>query len=111
MSLLISNAVAAQAGQAASSSGAFGSLFMIAGFILIFYFLLVRPQNKRAKEQKELITHLNKGDEVITSGGILGKITQISEQFVVLAIAEGVEVKSQKSAIATALPKGTIKSI
>ena len=70
-----------------------------------------RPQSKRAKEHKNLVEALNKGDEVVTNGGIAGKINKVSEEFVLVEIAQGVEMKIQKQAIAAALPKGTLKSI
>ncbi len=75
------------------------------------YFLMIRPQSKRAKEHRDLVTKLGKGDEVITSGGILGKITNISDDFISLVIAEGIEVKVQRNAISTVLPKGTLKAV
>lgn len=86
-------------------------LLFFGGFILIFYFLMWRPQSKRAKEHRNLVSSLSKGDEVITNGGIAGKINKVSEDFILLEIAEGVELKIQKVAIASALPKGTLKSI
>jgi preprotein translocase subunit YajC len=75
------------------------------------YFLLIRPQNKKAKEHKDLILSLNNGDEVITVGGLLGKVIKVIDHFVVLAIADGVEVAVQKQAISQILPKGTLKSL
>ena len=86
-------------------------LVFFGGFILIFYFLMWRPQSKRAKEHKNLVTSLSKGDEVITNGGIAGKITKVTEDFIAIEISENVEIKVQKVAIASALPKGTLKSI
>jgi preprotein translocase subunit YajC len=77
----------------------------------LFYLILWRPQAKRAKEHRELVGGLSKGDEVLTSGGILGRITNVSDDYVTVEISEGVEVNLQKSAIGAALPKGTIKSI
>mgnify|MGYP000161393752 FL=1 len=91
--------------------GALMQLVFFGGFILIFYFLMWRPQSKRAKEHKSLVSGLSKGDEVITTGGIAGKISKVSEDFIRVEIAEGVEIKIQKVAISTALPKGTLKSI
>ena len=86
-------------------------LVFFGGFILIFYFLMWRPQSKRAKEHKNLVTSLSKGDEVITNGGIAGKISKVNEDFITMEVSEGVELKVQKVAIATTLPKGTLKSI
>ena len=86
-------------------------LIFLGGFVLIFYFLLWRPQSKRAKEHKSLLASIEKGAEVVTSGGILGRVTKVTEEFVVLKVADGVEMPVQKQAVAAALPKGTIKSI
>ena len=86
-------------------------LFIIVAFALVFYFIVWRPQSKRAKEHRDLISSLNKGDEIVTNGGVLGKITKVDEQFLVVEVAENVELKLQKGAVAAALPKGTIKSI
>ena len=91
--------------------GALMQLVFFGGFIIIFYFLMWRPQSKRAKEHKNLVIGLSKGDEVITSGGIAGKITKVSDDFIRVEIAEGVGIKIQKVAISTALPKGTLKSV
>ncbi|KKO12807.1 hypothetical protein LCGC14_0008240 [marine sediment metagenome] len=87
------------------------NLLFIGGMFLLFYLILWRPQAKRAKEHRELVGGLSKGDEVLTSGGILGRITKVSDDYVTVEVADGVEVSLQKSAIAAALPKGTIKSI
>lgn len=100
--------VLADAGQEPSP---YSSILMLGGFFAIFYFMLWRPQSKRAKEQKQMITNLAKGDEVVTSGGLLGKVTKITDAFIVVALAEGVEVLVQKQAVAGCLPKGTIKAI
>lgn len=86
-------------------------LVFFGGFILIFYFLMWRPQSKRAKEHRDLVSGLNKGDEVVVNGGILGKITKVKDDFVALEIADGVEIKVQKVAVSAALPKGTLKDI
>ncbi len=86
-------------------------LFILVAFALVFYFLLWRPQAKRAKEHRDLVANLAKGDEVISSGGLVGKVTKVEEQFIVFEVTEGVELKLQKGAVTAALPKGTIKSI
>lgn len=88
-----------------------GQVIMMAVLFGAMYFLLIRPQSKKAKEHRELLSGLNNGDEVITSGGLLGKVKKVIDHFVVLAIADGVEVTVQKQAIAQMLPKGTIKSL
>ena len=103
---------AAQAADAGSSSPLPGmDIFIIVAFALVFYFIVWRPQSKRAKEHKELVTSLNKGDEVVTYGGMLGKITKVDDHYIVVEIADNVEIKIQKGAVASALPKGTIKGI
>jgi preprotein translocase subunit YajC len=92
-----------------SHQGSFLSMLpMLILFILVFYFLLVRPQTKRAKEQKKLMTSLAVGDEVMTAGGIVGRISRLKDNFVVLTIAKGVEITVQKGAIGSVLPKGTM---
>jgi len=92
-------------------SGTLMQMLLLAAFALIFYFVIIRPQSKRAKEHQQLVTALQKGDEVITTGGILGKITRVTDNFFMMIIAEGVEVPVQKNAIAASVPKGTLKSI
>ena len=77
---------------------------------VVFYFLLIRPQAKRAKEHKAMVTALSAGDEVVTSGGILGKVTETADQFLTLEIAQGVQVKVQRHTVTSVLPKGTLKS-
>lgn len=78
---------------------------------VLFYFMLIRPQMKRAKEQKKMIDALQKGDEVVTSGGMLGKVAKVGEQYVSLEVADNVTIQVQKATIQTLLPKGTVKSI
>jgi preprotein translocase subunit YajC len=77
---------------------------------VVFYFLLIRPQAKRAKEHKTMVAALGVGDEVVTSGGILGKVTETGEQFLTVEIANGVQVKVQRHTVASVLPKGTLKN-
>jgi preprotein translocase subunit YajC len=101
---------------AASATGPVGdagwiNLVMLGGFVLIFYFLLIRPQNKRRKEHEQLVTALSKGDEVVTAGGIVGQITKVEDDFVKVQINDQVEMRIQKSAVGATLPKGTIKSL
>lgn len=92
-----------------TGSGMLSMIWMIAAFIIIFYFLLIRPQSKRAKEQRKLLDGLQKGDEVVTTAGLVGRISRIEADFVVLNVADNVELTFQKNAIAGVLPKGTIK--
>ena len=105
----ISNAYAETA--AASQSSLFDQLFFIVPLVLVFYFLIFRPQSKRAKEQKAMIEALQRGDEVVTVGGEVGSINKVYEQYVGVEIAENLVVTVQKSSIQSVLPKGTIKSI
>ena len=111
MDFLISTAQAQAAqGAPAGAAGGMSSIFMMVAMFAIFYFMLIRPQMKRAKEQRSMIAALNKGDEVATSTGMLGTITEISESYVSVEIAPNVVVKLQKQAITAVLPKGTLKS-
>ncbi len=110
MSFFISPAYAEGAAGTPMDSGMFNILFLV-GFGLIFYFFMWRPQAKRAKEHKELLGGLSKGDEVITAGGILGKVVNLNDDYIVLEVSEGTELTFQKTHVSAALPKGTIKSI
>ncbi|MCP0912993.1 MULTISPECIES: preprotein translocase subunit YajC [Legionella] len=109
MSFFIRDAMAAAATPPAQD-GTF-SLIMIVAIFVLFYFMLIRPQNKRAKEHRELINKLKKGDEIITSGGMLAKVTEIGEQYIKVSVAEGIEISLQRHAVSTVLPKGTLKSL
>jgi len=104
---LISNAHAE--GAAAPAGGGIEMLLMMGVFFAIMYFMIIRPQQKRAKEHKQLLDGLSKGDEVVTGGGVLGKVAGINENFVELTIADNVVIKVQKQAVASVLPKGTMK--
>ena len=113
MSFLIPAAYADAAAPAAAAGPAgtgFEWIFLV-GFLVIFYLMIWRPQAKRAKEQKNLLGSLQKGDEVVTTGGIAGKINKVTDDFVVLEVSDSVELKFQKGAIAATLPKGTLKAI
>lgn len=102
----------AYAADAAPSAGPIPLDFLlIAVFAVFFYMIVWRPQSKRAKEHRELVSGLAKGDEIITNGGLVGRITKVEEQFIIFEAADNVELKLQKSAVMQALPKGTIKSI
>lgn len=107
MSFFISDAWAEGAAPA-GDPGLMGLVPLILIFI-IFYFLLLRPQIKRSKEHRTMVEALAKGDEVVTSGGVLGKITSVDESFVGLDVANGLEIKVQRSAVSSLVPKGTIK--
>lgn len=110
MSFFIANAYAEGAPAAAPQGDPMSSLLFFVGMIVIFYFILIRPQQKRAKEHRRLVEALAKGDEVITNGGLLGKVTEVGEQYLNVELNEGVSVRLQKGAIATVLPKGSIKA-
>jgi preprotein translocase subunit YajC len=99
----------AQAAPAQGGSGSF--LVMMVLFFVIFYFMLMRPQMKQAKEHKKLIENLSKGDEIVTSGGLLGKITEIGDNFILLEVAKETEIKIQKHAVTALMPKGTNKGL
>jgi preprotein translocase subunit YajC len=110
MSFFIASAHA----QAASQPAAGGEMFQIAfliGLFVLFYFIAIRPQRKRQKEHASMVAALGKGDEVVTTSGILGKIVKLEDNFVVLLVSEKVELKFQRSHINAVLPKGTLKSI
>lgn len=110
LDFFISPAMAQDAGGAGSGMA---QIIMLVGFVAIFYFLLWRPQSKRAKQHRQLVGGLAKGDEVIIGGGVLGRITKVSDdtEFLTMEIAEGTQINVQKTAVAAVLPKGTIKSI
>ncbi|MBT8143934.1 MAG: preprotein translocase subunit YajC [Gammaproteobacteria bacterium] len=107
MDLLISSAWAADA---PPPGAGLGPLLMLGLFFIVFYFLLIRPQQKRAKEHAQMVTALGNGDEVVTAGGLLGKVTDSSDDFLSVEVADGVVVKVQRNTVARTLPKGTIKN-
>jgi preprotein translocase subunit YajC len=104
---LVADAALAQA--ATGQSGLLGFLPLIVIFVL-FYFLLIRPQQKKQKEHRSMVDALAAGDEIVTGGGVLGKVTNVGDQFVTVEIADGVAIKVQKHTIGAVLPKGTVKS-
>jgi preprotein translocase subunit YajC len=108
MSFLISDAHA----QAAGATGQSGlmNMLILPIMLVVFYFLLIRPQQKRAKEHQNLLAKLAAGDEVVTAGGILGRVTEVGDSFTTVEIADGVRIKLQKSQITQLVPKGTYKS-
>ena len=111
--MFISNAYAQTAGTAADA-GMMGNLTTFLPLVLMFvvmYFLMIRPQQKRAKEQKSMMDALAKGDEVVTAGGILGKVSKVNDTYVTVEIAANTEIVVQKNSITTLLPKGTLKSL
>jgi preprotein translocase subunit YajC len=112
MNLLLSDAWADGPAPAAglTSPGGLMSFLPLVVIFVIFYFLLIRPQSKRAKEHKAMVDAVAKGDEVVTNGGIMGRVTHVSEGILTIEIADGVQVKLQRHAVASVLPKGTLKS-
>ena len=108
MSFFITDAMA-EAAPAAQQGDPITALLFPLGLIFLFYFFLIRPQSKRAKEHRSMVEALSKGDEVVTQGGILGKITNVGENFVSLEIADNMVITIQKASIGALMPKGTIK--
>ena len=106
---LISDAWAQAAGSGGAPNPYLMPIFMVL-FIGVFYFLLIRPQQKKAREHQALVSKLAAGDEVVTNGGLLGKVTDVGETFVTLEVADGVRIKVQRFQIAQLMPKGTLKS-
>lgn len=111
MSFFISDAWAEAAPAAANQPSMIEALFPFIILFVVFYFLLIRPQSKRAKEHKKMVESLAKGDEVVTQGGVLGKVIEVGENFLVVEISENVQVKVQRQAVASLMPKGTMKSL
>ena len=107
---MISLAHAQTAGAAADPTGGFMQLLPMILMFVVLWFLMIRPQMKKAKEHKALLAGLAKGDEVVTQGGIVGKVTKVGENYVSVEIAEGTEVVVQKPSIGLVLPKGTLKN-
>ncbi|MBK1691520.1 preprotein translocase subunit YajC [Ectothiorhodospira mobilis] len=110
MNFLISDAYAQQ-GQPPAGGGMIEFLIMIGVFFAIMYFLIIRPQSKRAKEHKNMVDNLSKGDEIVTNGGLVGKITQVHENFLKIEASDGVELAVQRQSVAAVLPKGTLKDL
>ena len=106
--MLISDAHAQAA--AGAPADAFSPLIMMVVFFAIFYFIAIRPQMKRAKEHRSMLDAIAKGDEIVTSGGVRGRVTDMSDAFITVEISDKLEIKVQKHAISAVLPKGTIKS-
>jgi preprotein translocase subunit YajC len=105
MNFLISDAMAQGAG---GGEPYIGLLFPIL-LIVVFYFLLIRPQQKRAKEHKQMVESLKMGDEIVTGGGVLGRITEVGDNFIQLEVSDGVQLRIQRQSVSALMPKGTIK--
>lgn len=107
MDFLISPAFAQAAGAQPSP---WTPMLMLLVFFAVFYFFVIRPQAKRAKEHRAMVASLSKGDEVLTSGGILGRVDDVGDTFLTVEVSDGVRLKLQKGSISAVVPKGTIKS-
>lgn len=109
MGLFIENAWAASGG--GGQGGMLMQLLPLVVLLVLFYFLLIRPQMKRAKEHRQMIGNLSRGDEVVTNGGMVGRVAEVGDSFLSLEIADAVQIKVQKQAVASILPKGTLKEL
>jgi preprotein translocase subunit YajC len=108
---LLIPAAHAQAAAGAPAPSPWPSLIMLGAVFVLMYFMMIRPQMKRQKEHRQMVEKLAKGDEIVTSGGIAGRIDEVGETFLTVEIAEGTKVRLQKGAINAVLPKGTLKSL
>jgi preprotein translocase subunit YajC len=104
------NSAYAQAAGATGGQPWYTAMLLPVMLLVVFYFLLIRPQNKRAKDQREMLSKVAAGDEIATTGGMLGKVIEVGDQFLTLEIASGVNIKLQKFQVSQVLPKGTVKS-
>lgn len=110
MSFFIADAMAQAAPAGAPAGGGWEALLFPLLLVGVFYFLMIRPQQKRAKEHKTMLEGLKKGDEVVTSGGVLGRVTEVGDSFLQVEVADGVHLKVQKQAVGSLMPKGTYKN-
>ncbi|MFT4519972.1 MAG: preprotein translocase subunit YajC [Halioglobus sp.] len=111
MSLFIASAHAQAEAEGAAPGGDLFQIFFLVGLFILFYFIAIRPQRKRQKEHTTMVSELTKGAEVVTSSGILGKVTSLDDNYMVLNVANNVEMKFQRVHLHAVLPKGTLKSI
>jgi preprotein translocase subunit YajC len=111
MSFDLSHVVMAAAAPASQEPNPLYTLLMFGGLFVFMYFIIIRPQRKRQKEHKELTGSLGKGDEVVMNSGLLGKISKLDEAYIVIEVANNVELKFQRAAVHAVLPKGTIKQV
>ena len=109
--MFISNAYAQAAAPAGGTAGGLMGFLPIILMFVVLYFLMIRPQMKRQKEHKAMIDAIAKGDEVVTAGGIVGKVTKVADAYITLEVAEGTEIVMQKASVTVLLPKGTVKSL
>jgi len=110
MSFFISDALAQDAA-AATAGGSFMALLPLVLFAIVFYFLLIRPQAKRQKEHQKMVDALARGDEIVTLGGIAGRISEVGDNFIQVEVAEGVQIKVRRHAVESVMPKGTLKDL
>ncbi|ABA58809.1 MULTISPECIES: preprotein translocase subunit YajC [Nitrosococcus] len=110
LDFFISSAWAQEAAGPSPQAGMFNIIFLVV-LLVLFYFLLIRPQQKRAKEHRKLVEGLQKGDEVMIEGGIMGRITELAESSMTMEISENVEIKVRRQSIASVLPKGTLEKL
>ncbi len=110
MNFFISEAIAEAGKATAEAPDPLNFWLFMGGMIALFYFILIRPQQKRAKDARKLVESIGKGDEVMTSGGMLGKVVEVSELYASIELADNIVIRMQKSAIVSVLPKGTIKA-
>ena len=110
-SQVYADTTAAPAAHPTAGTPMFAQLLMLLGFVVIFWLLVWRPQSKRAKAHKHLISSLGKGDEVVTSGGILGKVTKVADDYITLQVSAETELNFQRSSVSATLPKGTLKEL
>lgn len=106
--MFISNAYAQTAAASSDPTGGFLQMLPLVAVFVVMYFVMIRPQMKRQKEHKSMVEALAKGDEVITAGGMLGKVSKIGEQYLTVEIASGVEIQVQRTSVVQVLPKGTV---
>lgn len=111
LDFLINDAWADAAAPAAGQASMLAQILPLGLLLVVFYFLLIRPQMKRAKEHRQMLSSIAKGDEVVTTGGVVGKVREIGENLIVLEIADRVEIRVQKPAVSGVLPKGTMTSL
>ncbi len=111
MSVFLTALAAPAAGAAGQAGGGLGFILMMVALFVLMYFMMIRPQMKRQKEHRAMVAALGKGDEIVTNGGLAGRIEELGESFVLVQIADGVQVKVQRGAIGQVLPKGTLKSL
>lgn len=109
LNLFISEAAAQAAAPETAAPSLINALFLPVMLIVVFYFLLIRPQQKKQKDHRAMLETLSVGTEIVTGGGVLGKVTELGEQFITVEIADGVKVKIQRHSIGAVLPKDTIK--